>query len=294
MRRRSRREPIASRAEDDRDATPAAPTPEPVEAEASATAEPPVGEESSRRTGRALIGIGLVVVAILIALWVRSGGPGDSGPVATTAPVDSTAAARGAGLRATPPTETAGAASDVAGSEASSGEIPADAAPTQTGEPAEVAPSIAEAPEVDATAPPAGEIPAPTEVAAEVAVETPAAAAPGETTPEPSAESATPPAETGPAVPEPAWYVHVSSVKTVAGAREEAAELTRRGWSPSWASVEIPDKGTWIRLYTGPFESRADAIEAARRVKASGYTDYTRVYRLRADELTSGTGREDR
>jgi Mrp family chromosome partitioning ATPase/cell division septation protein DedD len=134
--------------------------------------------------------------------------------------------------------------------------------------------------------------------------EEPAAAspAPAEETPPPRRETAPPPApaprdflaRTVPLIAgETVWAVHVSSFQTQGPADEEAARFAAAGFPTVLHSVEVPEKGRWIRIYVGPFADRATAEEAAGRVRAD-VQEYTMIRRLPAGELQDGTGREGR
>jgi cell division septation protein DedD len=87
--------------------------------------------------------------------------------------------------------------------------------------------------------------------------------------------------------------VHVVSVTTKEGALREARTLGA-GVRPTFVkSTEIPGKGTWWRVYVGPFGTRVEAERAVAEIKASG-RDYAQVYRLVRAEIEAGTGREER
>jgi cell division septation protein DedD len=87
--------------------------------------------------------------------------------------------------------------------------------------------------------------------------------------------------------------VHVVSVTTREGALQEAKTLAA-GVRPTFVkSTEVPGKGTWWRVYVGPFGTREEAERAAAEVKASG-RDYAQVYRLARADIEAGTGREER
>jgi DedD protein len=116
----------------------------------------------------------------------------------------------------------------------------------------------------------------------------------------PAAEHGAAPAPVPAPAPPPApaaghvWGVHLASLRTEAGAREEAARFVGKGFATVLREVEIEGKGRWVRVYVGPFPERKEAEEAAARVRALGLQDYAQVQRLPAEESRVGTGREDR
>ncbi|MFN8176586.1 MAG: SPOR domain-containing protein [bacterium] len=112
-------------------------------------------------------------------------------------------------------------------------------------------------------------------------------------------KTAATPAPPGPAAGAPAplgevvWGVHVLSVTTKEGALREAKTLAA-GVRPTFVkAAEVPGKGTWWRVYVGPFGTREEADRAAGEIKASG-RDYAQVYRLTRADIEAGTGREER
>jgi cell division septation protein DedD len=157
-------------------------------------------------------------------------------------------------------------------------------------------PPVATAPEVPATEAPAAEAPPvekpPVEKPAveKAAVEKPAVEKPAPATPRP-APAAAPRAAGPPAVvPGGAWGVHVSSILTEAGAKQELETLQRAGWPAVSRHVLVPDKGWWFRVYAGPYATKEDAKQAAAEIKKTRVSDWAVALRI-PDE---GTGREDR
>ncbi|MGQ0722098.1 MAG: SPOR domain-containing protein [Candidatus Eiseniibacteriota bacterium] len=146
---------------------------------------------------------------------------------------------------------------------------------------------------------PQGACPAPDSPAPASVPRAPAAVAvPARATVEPPAPPAVQPSPASalaPAAPTPGgiWGVHLASMRTVAGAREEEARFTAKGFATVLREVEIEGKGRWVRVYVGPFADRNQASEAAARVRALGLQEYAQVQRLPAEESV-GTGREDR
>ena len=112
-----------------------------------------------------------------------------------------------------------------------------------------------------------------------------------------TAASAEPPAATNPAatdnVAAPAnpaplgaivYAVHLESVKAEEGATREAARLAQQGLPTFVHRTEIPDKGTWWRVYVGPYGTRDEAAVVATDLLASG-RDYAQVHKLKKDEV---------
>lgn len=114
--------------------------------------------------------------------------------------------------------------------------------------------------------------------------------------------TATPPAVTPPAAtqtppPSPAlgpvvYSVHVSSVKSRAGAERDVEVYGTSANRPAFLKrVEIPDKGTWWRVYVGPFATRDEADRVAAELHKAG-REYAQVHRMARSEI-EGTGREE-
>jgi cell division septation protein DedD len=81
-------------------------------------------------------------------------------------------------------------------------------------------------------------------------------------------------------------------VKGRDGALVEAKRLSASDRPTFVKETEVPGKGTWWRVYVGPFGARAEAERAAVALRESG--EDAQVYRLARAELEAGTGREDR
>jgi cell division septation protein DedD len=92
----------------------------------------------------------------------------------------------------------------------------------------------------------------------------------------------------------PLYAVHVASVKSESGAKKERDAFTKAGYPTFTRSVEIPNKGTWMRIYVGPYGERDAAKNIAGQVRESGLTDYTQIHRLPESGLRGGTGQGDR
>lgn len=88
------------------------------------------------------------------------------------------------------------------------------------------------------------------------------------------------------------WGVHVSSVKDRDGALGEAKRLAVGDRKTFVKETEVPGKGTWWRVYVGPFGARAEAERVAASLRGSG--EDAQVYRLARAEVEAGLGREDR
>ena len=196
---------------------------------------------------------------------------------ATSPPPATDAAPPGAGTA--PGTDAARPAEDVA-------PTTPDAAPTPQDDPAPTTPDAAPGPQDDA-APQDSRSAFLDAVAKEPGTDSPGPAA--TPTREAPAVRAVPVGTTG-----RLHFVHVSSVKGREAAGREAARLRAAGYPTALRQVEIPDRGTWWRVYLGPYGERGDASTIADRVKAAGLTDYTQIHRLLASEVEVGTGQGDR
>jgi cell division septation protein DedD len=84
--------------------------------------------------------------------------------------------------------------------------------------------------------------------------------------------------------------VHVSSILTEAGAKQELETLQRAGWPAVSRHVLVPDKGWWFRVYAGPYATKEDAQQAAAEIKKARVRDWAAPMKI-PDE---GTGREAR
>jgi cell division septation protein DedD len=120
-----------------------------------------------------------------------------------------------------------------------------------------------------AEAPPASAAPAPAPVA--TTHPTPATATPGTT------------------IASGLYAVHVSSVKSRAGAERDVASYGSAARPAFLKRTEIPDKGTWWRVYVGPFEGREEAERVAAELRASG-REYAQVHKVERSEIEDGTG----
>ncbi|HMB69301.1 MAG TPA: SPOR domain-containing protein, partial [bacterium] len=249
--------------------------------------------KGSRRIGWWIGGAALVSVAIAVTLLRPE--------AETPAPPATVPTVEDAGPAATtPPPRRAEQPVAVQRPPAGTAATP-DAAAPETAAPGTVTPETSTPPAPQEANPEPSSPGSPAEEAAAVA---PSAARPSpvEETPPPRKQTSPPPAtaprdflaRTVPLIAgEQVWAVHVSSFQTKGPADEEAARFVAAGLPTVLHSVEVPDKGSWIRIYVGPFADRATAEEAAGRVRA-GIQEYTMIRRLPAGELQDGTGREGR
>ncbi|HZI20272.1 MAG TPA: SPOR domain-containing protein [Pyrinomonadaceae bacterium] len=123
-------------------------------------------------------------------------------------------------------------------------------APARNPEPAQPAPQPAPA----AAKPAAAEKPVPAEkpVAAEKAAAEKAAAAPQ------------------PAAPAGRFAVQVGSFNSPSEANERVSKLRSSGFAARAAAVDIPQRGTWHRVYVGGFATREEAARHASELRAKG------------------------
>jgi hypothetical protein len=82
-------------------------------------------------------------------------------------------------------------------------------------------------------------------------------------------------------------------VKSREGALREAASLATPALPTFIHRTEVPEKGTWWRVYAGPYGIREEADRASRALHAQG-REYAQVYRVPRAEVETGTGRGDR
>lgn len=66
------------------------------------------------------------------------------------------------------------------------------------------------------------------------------------------------------------YSLHMGSVKTKRQADRSIAELKKKGLSPYWIFVSLPDKGKWYRVFVGYFRTKAeaDAFQKAHGIRA--------------------------
>ena len=92
----------------------------------------------------------------------------------------------------------------------------------------------------------------------------------------------------------PMFFVHVLSSKSEAAARRDVQKLVKAGYPAGLRQVDLGEKGTWWRVYFGPYGLRPEASQVAEEAKAAKVTDYTQIHRLPVSEVEVGTGRENR
>ncbi len=284
-------EPLREAADD----LPRAEAPAPARAAAPAAWEPAGDSEARPRSNAPWVLGGVAVAAVVLAVmfWPRAATPPE-----------------------TPPAMTAPPAAPVLGDEPATiapavDEEPAALAPVVDEEPAAIAPVVDEEPAAtasapdeavvvspggaDAAAPPAGQSPATepgpgagepvAETPVPVSADAPPATAAGTSAPATGSSTGSAAATGTPAAVAAGtvFGVHLESVKSEDGAAKEAATLTAQGTPAFIHRTDIPDKGTWWRVYAGPFATRAEAEQAAARIRAGG-REYAQVHRLERGE----------
>ncbi len=71
-----------------------------------------------------------------------------------------------------------------------------------------------------------------------------------------------------PASSGPAFFVQTGSFQKQADALALSGKLKGKGYASRVESVDIPGKGTWHRVYAGPYVSRSEAEKAKARIDA--------------------------
>ncbi len=230
-----------------------------------------------------IVGVSVVVAVAAFFFLSRGGEPDAGAPVAQSERPSSLPPAPASTPDATPaqPIDTTPAAEDGAAEAA-------DAAGTETVADGTAAEPLdgTSAPAATPSATPAAQTPTPT-AGSPPAETVPAMEKPAETTPAP--ERRAPVGSTG-----PLFYVHVSSLPSRDDAQREARRMAGDGRPTVLRQVDLGEKGTWWRVYLGPYGVRSDAESAASEAKTAGITDYTQIHRLTSDQVEAGTGREDR
>jgi cell division septation protein DedD len=102
--------------------------------------------------------------------------------------------------------------------------------------------------------------------------------------------------DSGPPEPLEAWTtfpysLRLGAFRTLARAKKAVEEYKQKGLSSYWTQVDLGDKGTWFRVYTGHFEGRGKAKRFREEhdldgalVKETQYTTLVGVYE-NEDEL---------
>jgi cell division protein FtsN len=66
------------------------------------------------------------------------------------------------------------------------------------------------------------------------------------------------------------YTIRIASYKTRAALDLRRAALEREGYRPYVVTVEVPGKGTWARLYVGPYSSFGEAMRALNQMREKG------------------------
>jgi hypothetical protein len=89
--------------------------------------------------------------------------------------------------------------------------------------------------------------------------------------------------------PDGPFSIHIASFQSDINASNEVRQLTAKGWASFSRKVSLPRKGTWWRVYVGPYDSLAKAEEQAALLKRQGVSRYAAVERT-GDEATRRPG----
>lgn len=73
------------------------------------------------------------------------------------------------------------------------------------------------------------------------------------------------------------YTVQAGSYNTVSEANERVSALRAAGFEARAAAVELAGRGTWHRVYTGRFQTRAEAVAHDKKLRASGAVSATIV-----------------
>lgn len=79
------------------------------------------------------------------------------------------------------------------------------------------------------------------------------------------------------------YAVHVASFKNISGVYVLIKSLKRQGYKPFYVNVNIPDKGTWYRVFASFSESRNEAATCATRMKERGIIKKCKVLEIKRD-----------
>jgi len=85
-------------------------------------------------------------------------------------------------------------------------------------------------------------------------------------------------AEAAPSSDSP-YSIHISSFQEEINAIKHVRQLAAKGWPTYYRKVILPRKGTWWRVYVGPYTSEAETGRQASRLKAQGLTRYAAIER---------------
>jgi hypothetical protein len=75
------------------------------------------------------------------------------------------------------------------------------------------------------------------------------------------------------------YLIHVSSFRTLNRAREDAAYLLQNNFSGCVIPVDLDTKGIWYRVYTGPFDTREEALQQKIMLDELSRVKFTRITR---------------
>ncbi|HOI73387.1 MAG TPA: tetratricopeptide repeat protein [Syntrophales bacterium] len=75
------------------------------------------------------------------------------------------------------------------------------------------------------------------------------------------------------------YSIHISSFQEEINAIKHVRQLAAKGWPTYYRKVILPRKGTWWRVYVGPYTSEAETGRQASRLKAQGLTRYAAIER---------------
>lgn len=76
-----------------------------------------------------------------------------------------------------------------------------------------------------------------------------------------------------------AFSIHISSFQQEINAIKHVRQLAAKGWPTYYRKVILPRKGTWWRVYVGPYTTEAEAGKQAGRLKGQGVSPYAAVER---------------
>ncbi|NPU83903.1 MAG: tetratricopeptide repeat protein [Syntrophaceae bacterium] len=86
-----------------------------------------------------------------------------------------------------------------------------------------------------------------------------------------------------------AFSIHISSFRQEIHAIKHIRQLAAKGWPAYSRKVVLPRKGTWWRVYVGPYADEAAAGKQAIRLKEQGVSKYTAVERTGVSTAKSRT-----
>lgn len=79
--------------------------------------------------------------------------------------------------------------------------------------------------------------------------------------------------------PDRPYSIHISSFQEEINAIRHVRQLAAKGWPTYYRKVILPRKGTWWRVYVGPYTSEAETGRQASRLKAQGIARYAAIER---------------